>query len=62
MKGEDIFTFVLICAALIFGFWGGKIQGRENMQREAIEANVAEWTIDPKTGEKVFRWKGDKLP
>ena len=26
-------------------------------QRQAIEANVAEWRIDATTGEKSFAWK-----
>lgn len=28
-----------------------------SMHRSAIEANVAEWRVDPKTGDVEFCWK-----
>ena len=28
------------------------------MRREAVEAGVAEWVVDPKTGATTFQYKG----
>ena len=32
----------------------GSTKTKRAMQKEAIDNNVAEWRIDPKTGEKEF--------
>ena len=40
--------------ALVFGAMIGLCIGSKMMQDRAIEANVAEWRIDGKTGEKEF--------
>ena len=34
-----------------------KDDAKKAVQDEAIEAGVAEWRINPKTGEKSFEWK-----
>jgi hypothetical protein len=52
-----------VCALAILAVGGtaingaiGMRDGRDRTRIEAIEANVAEWRIDPKTGEKSFVW------
>ena len=34
-------------------------ESRNKVRNEAIEAGVAEWTIDSKTGKKSFEWITD---
>lgn len=51
----------IVIALMIFMFFAGHNLG-ENcqeswMQKQAINANVAEWVIDSKTGKKAFKWK-----
>lgn len=47
----------LIIGTLV-GLYFGTTDRQEAIYKEAIEANAAEWTIDAKTGEKTFKWKG----
>lgn len=43
---------------LIIAFAGGFKLALAGMRQEAIEANVAQWTVDPQTGKIKFEWKG----
>lgn len=45
---------VITMLLLSFGF--GIVLGMAIDRKEAIEAGVAHWTIDEKTGEKQFEW------
>jgi len=47
------FIFVGVLVGVYSGYNGGVNQTR----RAAIEADVAHWTIDPKTGDSQFKWK-----
>lgn len=37
---------------LVIGAW----MATSTIQSQAIKAGAAEWTINPQTGEKAFRW------
>ncbi len=50
------FIVGFILAAFIFGFMTHGCT-EYTVQNEAIRAGVAEWTIDPKTGVKTFKYK-----
>lgn len=55
MKGDDMpwpITAALVVVATIVGL----IAGGRNEMRYAIEAGVAEWRINPKTGESTFHY------
>jgi hypothetical protein len=51
-----IAMFALVFVAAFVGVFIGGIGERQEMQKEAIKNNAAEWRIDPKTGEKKFVW------
>lgn len=53
--GAIIVSILAVLAALVFYF--GIIAGRDYVRSKAIEANVAEWVVDSKTGETEFKWK-----
>jgi hypothetical protein len=64
---SDILGFIALFAVLFFGglavgsYVGcktGTFDGREWTRQEAIKAGVAEWQVNPKTGETKFVWKG----
>lgn len=53
----DFVIPVVLCGVIAFVFCGiGCIYEYERQQREAIDAGVAEWTVDPKTGKTEFRY------
>lgn len=52
-----VLTFITICCAGIAGMEVGIASGINRMQKAAIEAKVAEWKIDAKTGERSFEYK-----
>ncbi|MFN4217436.1 MAG: hypothetical protein ACK4HQ_08570 [Brevinematales bacterium] len=52
----DIVFFIMIIVFLDGSFMVGWAAGTEGHQKESIEAGVAEWRIDPKTGEKSFHF------
>jgi hypothetical protein len=56
--GDRLAIMVLI--VLFFGLGGalGIGIGSHLVNREAIKAGVAEWQVNPKTGETKFVWKG----
>ena len=59
MDGETLAKSLFL--VMILGFLGcafaiGWAAGTEGHQTKAIEAGVAEWRIDPKTGEKSFHF------
>ena len=50
---------VLVCACVLCttgGLIGGCDLGSYNERKAAIEAGVAEWTVDAKTGATSFRY------
>ncbi len=54
-------AFGMVCMlamGVLFGVLLGHARTRDVIQGRAIEANAAEWQIDPKTGEKEFVWLG----
>lgn len=53
--GEAAFCAFMIVLFCIVCFVGGCNMGSSFKNREAIEAGVAEWTID-KQGVRGFRW------
>lgn len=62
-----IVAAIALTCAIAFGgwrFWGfdnGLKVGRNEMQKEAVEAGHAEYVItDPATGATEFRWKEGK--
>jgi hypothetical protein len=51
--------FLLLIVVLSVGlpaFRYGEQYGRTKSHQEAIEANAARWTIDPRSGERKFEW------
>ncbi len=63
---RDSFFWGVVFGSLMGGFSGGLTHilifgsthvGEKKMQVSAIEAGVAEWTVDAKTGETAFTWK-----
>lgn len=54
MRFRDVATCVLL--GFTGGFFSGFSAGWMNRQHSAIEAGVAEWRIDPKTGESAFHY------
>lgn len=57
---EPIEVLVLVGMAFIFGVVSGCNGGASMIRREAIEHNVAEWTVAPRTGATKFEWKGSR--
>ena len=62
VKDWHLVVFVLVAAALaaalvVFAGESGIRNGANTQKRLAIEAGVAEYTIDPKTGETSFVYK-----
>lgn len=56
---SGIFIFFMAVTATVagtLGYGSGEIDGRDGVRAGAIEAGVAEWKIDPKTGERRFEW------
>lgn len=53
----SIFTFAI---GLAIGLQGGDGIGAGRVSRQAIEAGVAEYVVDGKTGETRFVFKGGK--
>lgn len=49
---------VIICGTIAVVTDDTKEGGIKQTRQEAIEAGVAEWTVDAKTGETAFSWKG----
>lgn len=47
----------MIMIGFAIGVSVGRWLGIKDMGDDAIEKGVAEWKIDPKTGEKAFTWK-----
>ena len=54
MAGVHVALFSMFAFA---GFSVGHGNGRDATRREAIEAGVAQWTVDPKTGATTFEWR-----
>lgn len=55
--GPKIVASILFVSILVLtGFICGYCASRIDFKRHAIDANVAEWQIDPKTGEKTFQF------
>ncbi len=57
-----------IAGLLLIGFFLGLLVATKilvpsviELRQEAIEANVAEWQVDPKTGEREFVWVGAEV-
>jgi hypothetical protein len=50
-------VFILICLIIILTCFLIYRSGEDNIKREAIINNVAEWKFDEK-GRPEFRWKG----
>lgn len=48
----------VIIVLVIWICWECHLSGIRNVQKSAIEAGAGEWTVDPKTGEKSFQWRG----
>lgn len=46
-----VFGVGVICGVLL-----GQCDGKNKMRNRAIEAGVAEWRVDSKTGETEFVW------
>lgn len=49
-------ALLLLFAFFVLGIALGSILEENVVRQQAIDAGVAEWTIDPKTGEREFRW------
>ena len=49
---------LLVLSLLVLGYAAGESGGVEKTRREAIEAGVARWEIDPETGVRRFVWGG----
>jgi hypothetical protein len=49
-------SFLYAIIAGIAGCVGGDYGGKRIIKRQAIEAGVARWTIDPETGAREFEW------
>lgn len=60
MNREDVGAWLVVIMLVVvlplFSAWCGYQKGRDRLQKESIEAGVAEWRIDPKTGEKRFEF------
>lgn len=54
MKAEAIAAIMVSC--LVVGLLVGMALGFSGSQVAAIKAGVAEWRIDPKTGDKSFHY------
>ena len=54
-----VVTILVVSACAFLGWHHGGMAKQSELQRDAIEHGVAEWTIDPKSGERAFRWKGE---
>ena len=48
-----ILVVILVCCAVFT--WVGKSYGKNEMMKQAVEAGVAEWTVD-KDGCVKFQW------
>lgn len=58
VKDGHVVIFILVASALVvFAGVAGRNNGTNTQKRFAIEAGVAEYTIDPKTGETSFVYK-----
>jgi hypothetical protein len=58
VKDGHVVIFILVASALIvFAGETGVRRGANTQKSLAIEAGVAEYTIDPKTGETSFVYK-----
>lgn len=58
-KEVDIIYFIGVCCGLISGFLLSipfHISSINEFRQEAIDANVAKWVIDEKTGERSFQF------
>lgn len=55
------FAVFMAVAALVIGLlcggFGGWNEGDKRVREEAVNANVAEYKVDPKTGKVSFVWK-----
>lgn len=53
-------SLVLMTASIVLIWWAfwitGSEDGRDAVRASAIEAGVAHWTIDAKTGQRKFEW------
>ena len=49
---------IIAFAVFSIGWWHGRDYYRNQMRKDAIEAGVAEWRVDPKTGATEFVFKG----
>ena len=56
--GQSILCAVLMALGGFVGFVQGCQSGIDSTRNAAIEAKAAEWTIDPKTGVREFRFIG----
>jgi hypothetical protein len=63
MNGQDFgivcIHVVLWAAFALGGFTAGAIVAEHNSRQAAIEAGVAYWDVNEKTGEVQFKWRGE---
>ena len=57
--GCGFFIMGFVISAIIFFFVGG-ICGIRAANKSAIEAGVAYWSVDEKTGDTTFEYKNNK--